>query len=499
MSIIDYADQLIAELDAATSWPLPREHEAIEACAKGRAIRTGDTKFLAHHAGWDRDRPLVHDPLGRRIATGFADFLFAEDAEFKAPSDTEGEQNRVDHLVEVNNMQARCHRAERIKVSEGEAWWKLHYNPAVADVPLLTFSSRRQVVPLFYGDRALAAAFWSERHREMGRNENGELDSEAPAVVFRHVEVHCDGRIVNVLYRGTEDTLGARVDLTQIPATAAFPEEILFDGLAMLAGRVVNDLDDDDTLGVSEYKPISDLLLALDEAVTISVENTRMTGQDRWVVKGELTDAVGNFDASMQVFQLGQGDGEATFGAPDGTPPVFAIEKTFDAAAIWTQIEKLVKTIVSRVGLVVEFVGDGGEGKAESGTAIRLRFLPTTNAAKGKQREWDRALPHILGLMLELQARVFSAPAPGEGTATVTLSDPIPRDESETNSDVAAAVSAEVMSRETAVKTLHPEWDSGQVQDELARIAADMDALPAAPPPPPPPPPAPEPTPPAAA
>ncbi len=484
MSIIDYADQLIAELDTATSWPLPREHEAIEACAKGRAIRTGDTKFLAHHAGWDRDRPLVHDPLGRRIATGFADFLFAEDAEFKAPSDTEGEQNRVDHLVEVNNMQARCHRAERIKVSEGEAWWKLHYNPAVADVPLLTFSSRRQVVPLFYGDRALAAAFWSERHREMGRNENGELDSEAPAVVFRHVEVHCDGRIVNVLYRGTEDTLGARVDLTQIPATAAFPEEILFDGLAMLAGRVVNDLDDDDTLGVSEYKPISDLLLALDEAVTISVENTRMTGQDRWVVKGELTDAVGNFDASMQVFQLGQGDGEATFGAPDGTPPVFAIEKTFDAAAIWTQIEKLVKTIVSRVGLVVEFVGDGGEGKAESGTAIRLRFLPTTNAAKGKQREWDRALPHILGLMLELQARVFSAPAPGEGTATVTLSDPIPRDESETNSDVAAAVSAEVMSRETAVKTLHPEWDSGQVKDELEKIAADMPGT--TPPPPPP-------------
>ena len=221
MSIIDYADQLISELDNAASWPLPREHEAIEACTMGRAWRKGETEVLARHAGWDRDRPLVHDPLARRIATGFADFQFAEDAEFKAPSDTEGEQDRVDHLVEVNNMQARCHRAERIKVSEGEVWWKLHYNPAVADVPLLTFSSRRQVVPLFYGDRALAAAFWSERHREMGRNDEGELDSEAPAVVFRHVEVHCDGRIVNVLYRGTEDTLGARVELTAIPATAA--------------------------------------------------------------------------------------------------------------------------------------------------------------------------------------------------------------------------------------------------------------------------------------
>ena len=485
MSIIDYADQLISELDNAASWPLPREHEAIEACTRGRAIRRGDTDYLAGAAGWDRSRPYVHDPLGRRIATGFADFLFAEDAEFKAPSDTEGEQDRVDHLVEVNNMQARCHRAERINVSEGEVWWKLHYNPAVADVPLLTFSSRRQVVPLFYGDRALAAAFVSERQREMGRNHDGDLDPSVPVVVFRHAEVHCDGRIVNVLYRGTEDTLGARVDLTAAPATAAFPDEVRLDGLGMLAGRVVNDLDDDDTLGVSEYEAVGDLLEALDEAVTISVENTRLTGQDRIVAQGELRSAPdGAFDASMQVFYLedkGGGLAEAK-----GTPPVFAIEKTFDAEGIWTQIEKLVKTIVSRVGLVVEFVGDGGEGKAESGTAIRLRFLPTSNASKGKQREWDRALPHILGLMLQLEAAVFNAPQPGDGVATVTLSDPIPRDESETNSDVAAAVSAEVMSRETAVKTLHPEWDSGQVDDELARIAADSDATPATEPPPPP-------------
>ena len=485
MSIIDYADQLISELDNAPTWPLPREHEAIEACTKGRAIRKGDIDFLATAYGWDRERPLVHDPLGRRIATAFADFQFAEDAEFKAPSDTEGEQDRVDHLVEVNNMQARCHRAERVKVSEGEAWWKLHYNPAVADVPLLTFSSRRQVVPLFYGDRVLAAAFISERQREMGRNTDGDLDPAAPVIVFRHAEVHCDGRIAHVLYRGTDDTLGARVELTATPATAAFPEEILFEGLPMLAGRVVNDLDDDETLGVSEYVAVAELLKALDEAVTISVENTRLVGQDRIVAKGNLRRATdGAFDASMQVFYIDSPGGELA--APDGQPPVFAIEKTFDAEAIWTQIEKLVKTIVSRVGLVVEFVGDGGEGKAESGTAIRLRFLPTSNAAKGKQREWDRALPHILGLMLELQARVFDAPKPGAGAATVTLSDPIPRDESETNSDVAAAVSAEVMSRETAVKTLHPEWDSGQVQDELDRIAEEAPSPAHVDPPPPP-------------
>jgi len=119
VSIIDYADQLISELDAAASWPLPREHEALEACAYGRAVRKGDTEYLARAAGWDRSRPYVHDPLGRRIATGFADFLFSEDAEFKAPSNGEGEQDRVDHLVEVNNLQARCHRAERINVSEG--------------------------------------------------------------------------------------------------------------------------------------------------------------------------------------------------------------------------------------------------------------------------------------------------------------------------------------------------------------------------------------------
>jgi hypothetical protein len=40
------------------------------------------------------------------------------------------------------------------------------------------------------------------------------------------------------------------------------------------------------------------------------------------------------------------------------------------------------------------------------------------------------------------------------------------------------------MSRRTAVVTLHPDWDDGQVDEEVAAIAADIDSVLPSPPPP---------------
>ena len=43
-------------------------------------------------------------------------------------------------------------------------------------------------------------------------------------------------------------------------------------------------------------------------------------------------------------------------------PPVFAIEKHYDAEALWFHITKLVHPILTRVGLVAKFIGDDSDG-----------------------------------------------------------------------------------------------------------------------------------------
>lgn len=467
----DFADQLILELDAATEWPLPREQDARRQVAEGRALRKGNREWLRTMAGWATDRAYVHDPLPRRIAAGFADFLFSEDPRFTSDDD----QDLLDEIIEVNGMPARLHRAERMVVSEGEAWWKLHVNLATAPVPLLTWCSRLDVVPLFDGDRVLAVAFVTERHRRKESVKLGDQE-EQQEIVFRHAEVHGPGRVVNVLYRGTPDELGSRVPLERIAATAGYAE-VWQHGLPMLAGRVVNDLDDDDTLGVSEYDAVRDLLLALDEAVTIATENARLTGQDRIFVAGKFRQADGGFDASLQVFEI---ESEQTTMGEGASSSIYGVEKRYDAEPLWLHITKLVKTCVSRVGLVPQWIGEDIDGQAESGTAIRLRFLPTTNAAKGKLREWGATLPRQAHLMLLVAVLPIDRGGLGRpGTITdelpaVEFGDPLPVDEQEQTDTDATAVSAGIKSRRTAITERHPDWTDEQVQGELNEIRADQ-------------------------
>lgn len=481
----DAADALLEELDSAPCWPLPREREAREQAAEGRALRKNDRAWLRHMHGWDMERDYICDPLARRIAFGFADFLFSEQPEITAPDDNEQLLGELDHLAEINKLTARLHRAERIVVSEGEAWWKLHVNQATADVPLLTWNSRLDVVPMFDGDQPTAVAFFTERLVRPEPYVDGDED-DLTDVHYRHAEIHTAGRVVNVLYRGTKDQLGRRVPLEHLASTVAYNPEWVH-GLPILAGRVVNDLDDDDTLGVSEYGPVRDLLLALNEAVTIGIENARLTGQDRIFVAGRFRQMDGSFDASMQVFEVEQDT--STLGEGSGQPPIYGVEKSYDAEPLWLHITNLVKATVRSVGLVPQWVGEDIDGQAESGTAIRLRFLPTINAANGKLREWGDELPKILQRMLMVVALPVANGGFGRGSTevgvpAVEFTDPLPTDTSQTLVDVAAAVAAEIMSRRTAIRELHPEWDDDQIDAELAEIAGEL--APAPPPPPPP-------------
>lgn len=474
----DPIEELLAELDAAECWPLERERKHHNQIKRWRAMRKGDIQQLHMLAGWDPDRPYIHDSLARRIAIGFADFLFGDDPEIKAAN--EADQPILDEAVEENRLAARLHRAERLIVSEGEGWWKLHTNTAVAPCALLTWTSRMNVVPLLYGDRVLACAFVTVRATD---TELAEREGDPPVeVVYRHAEVHGPRKVLNILYKGTESDLGDRVALTTRKETAGYNPEWVH-GLDMLAGRIVNDFDDDETLGTSDYEQVFDELLALDEAITTSVENTRLTAVDRVAVAGEFTRQDGSFDASMQVFQVRQEAGGTLGDSPSGVPLTY-MEKRYDADPLWLHIGKLVQTILSRVGLVAEFIGDNDRsGQAPSGTAIRLRFIPTTNASKGKLREWRHDLPHILQLILQIaklptEQGGFAQQVTAAEPPAVEFAEILPQDESETTTDVATAVTAEVMSRRTAIRTQHPEWDDEQVQDELDAIHADIGTTP---------------------
>lgn len=122
------------------------------------------------------------------------------------------------------------------------------------------------------------------------------------------------------------------------------------------------------------------------------------------------------------------------------------------------------------------------QGLALSGTALRLRLIPTTKAGAGKARPWDDALPRILSLMARLDALPDQAGGFGRSWSdpitapSVERGESLPVDEVEESQVEATLVGAGVRSVFRSVQRQNPDWDDAQVEEEVARIRDDARA-----------------------
>lgn len=355
-------------------------------------------------------------------------------------------------------------------------WWHVYVDREVADVPLVEWVSRANVTPLYRGNRLLACAFVT------CVAEVGEGSDER---YYRLAEVHADGIVVNALYIGTRDNLGKRIELTALPVTESLLPEWLT-GLPMLAGVVKNGFNIRGNLGFSEYDRIESLLLELNEARTIGSENARLTAKKRLFANSSIlaTDSSGGnaFPVGEDIILTDNGGGP--IGGGSDQPPVTAVEYSFDAVPLIAHTQEVERTILSRVGLVPQFIGTDVQGQSDSGTALRLRFLPTVNAARAKSREWESKLPLIMMLAMLVDQMPLEMGGFGREYVTaglrpsVKLGSVLPTDDAELVRNTALAVGSEIMSRETAIADQHPEWDQQAVLEEIDRIQTDLSGAP---------------------
>jgi hypothetical protein len=465
------AEALLTKLEATEEWPPKWERGVWEQVRLWEALREADSAYLRSRIGWDveeyRHRNYIVDPLPSKISNTFAALLYGEDPDFTAAADSD--QDRLDEIVEENEIPSKYETAEEICSSEGEVWWRWLIDREITDVPVLEWHSRLNVLPLLRGGKVLAAAFVTT----VAQEDSGQKR------VWRYFEIHGEGVVLNVLFCGKLDKLGRRVSLTDQPDTADLDDEWLH-GLPMLCGRVLNKRGRRPWVGVSDYAGVKDLLLALNETATIGQENARMTLKQRVVIPDSYLDVRGNFPAGADVILAPTTDQD-----PEKPGQQLAqLEWTFDANAFIAYRSSLERTIVGRVGLAHQLIDAGDpaqEGRA-TGTALRLRMLPALLAASDKGRFWDDQNPRILmvGQMLD----ALPASSGGMGHPWASASKPpvvertpsLPEDETEEAQRHALLVQAEIESRQTAVRALHGDWTDDQVQEELDRLAAQQPA-----------------------
>jgi hypothetical protein len=535
---LDFVDLLLERTWKGGNWPPRSESKIWSALAAWQAFHESDREALKKVADWQHtDREYKVDGLAARIAEAWADHLFGEELtitpaalaaeaaiaaaaeeaqgdgdEPPEPSTSDGptpgdvDDELMAALVEENDVTEEARAAESdLVVPEGEAWWRCYVDTEVADVPLLEWHTRQTVIPYFIGRRLKAVALVTVLE---GPGRDGDRKA-----VWRHFEIHVDGRVEHVLARGKKDRIGDTIGLDRHGETAELGRTLasgrnlaaVWDhGLPMLMGRVINKRGRNPRLGVSEFDRIKDNLLDLNEAATIAAENARLTAKKRAIVpansgalrptvgplvdngEGQLVPASGKpvFDAGEDVLIADPTDAE--LGKQQS--PFQILEYSFDAEALIAHKRDLVETALTRLGMTPVWIGvrtGEGDGAAVSGTHLRLRLIPTDKTGRGKGRAWARELPRALCNLQRLDALAVNAGGFGRAwndptsEPTVEFANPLPTDEVEQATTESTLVSAGARSVETSIRNQHPEWSEQQVRDEVDRIKADRPAAPA--------------------
>lgn len=484
------AEALLARVESSQKWPHHSETDLLSHLNTWAAIYDLDRDALKRAADWrDNRRTYRIDPLGERIADAWAAYLFNEDPRL-APADDADLDNLMALYRDGVGGTSELERAAGLCSAEGEIWPRIYVDELAAPRPLLDWVSRRQVFPLWVGPRLAGAAVWTELPWPP-KARKGE--------VYRHFEVHVAGTVLNRLYVGKAQELGQRVELDAHPDLAGVDEWWDHD-LGLLVGRIPNRLRRDRRRGVSDFRGILDYLLDLNEACTIGSSNMRLSARRRLVLSAayanrnaaprddldltpeEAINATASrapraeFDPAEEVLIEDPLDTEL---GREGKDPIRVLEYSFDAEPLIAWKRELVESAVTRVGLMPQYVGAGAPADgsyAISGTALRLRLIPTDSVGRAKGRYWLSALPRILSLMAQLDASpAFGRPwANAEGTPTVERRPGIPVDELEEAQKHQARRAAGIESIYTGVRESHRDWTDDQVVEEVDRIREDQ-------------------------
>ena len=441
------------------------------------ALREGDRDALRRLVNWDADRAYKHDPLAHKISKAFADFLYGENPEITATA-TE-DNDLLSNIVRENDLVNELHRGVEVFSSEGEVWWRIYTDPDQAEVPLLEWHSRTVVQPLWRGRKLAAVAFIYDVERQDDK-------------VVRYIQYHEDGRVVNALYENSrpeqnsdpapEDVpawdqwvVGTPLDLQQNSYTKGLEEEWDHDQ-GMLAGRLINNAPKTRKLGKSDYDGVEDLLLDLNEAHTIDAENFRLAGKKRAVMDKKYRDQAGNASGGEEILWADEDTDEME----EGKQVFKILEYSYNGSESVARKEDLERTILTRVGIARQFVdANSAEGFAPSGTALRVRLIPTTLAATGKAREFDDRVPRIIRLMQRVDALEEGKGGFGrtwknsDGLPSVKRSSILPEDDTESAQRHQTLMTSELESVEQAILEMHPDWSVEQRLLEVKRIIAN--------------------------
>lgn len=406
-----------------------------------------------------------------------------------ATSEVVAAQDRLDELADTLGLANRLLEGGEVCAATGGVYLRPVWDLGAADHPLLTLIDADRGVPDFRYGELVAVTFVEEVHTE------GLAGAD---VVWRHLERHEPGVILHGLYVGDRGTLGRQVPLGDHPATqnllpeVPVPVEVTGGRPGIMPRFVPNVLPNRRhrryPIGRSDYAGCEPFLDALDETWTSWMRDLRL-GQARLLVPDEFLTPVGGRPGSERQFGSaagvgGQGsargfdvDAELLTGlniadlSELGGDAITKVQFDIRVEQHERTALALTEHIISTAGYSPQTFGLHIEGRAESGTALRIREGKTWRTQGRKQRYWAPALSSVLEVLLALDRVMYGRPTPvvRPMVGWQELAD----DPQGTAQWVNTLATARAASIETRVRLSQPGLDDDQVAAEVQRIKAE--------------------------
>lgn len=391
------------------------------------------------------------------------------------PVDEGMASDRIALFREENQIEARLMEASELQAALGGVYLKLDVMPGVVGVPVLSVRSPQGAIPTFTAGRLTGITFWRVV-------ESSEAESRVMRVMrlFEHREMAVDGMQVQyALYEGTFHTVGKRVDYdrtaeTQRMADAGGLVDMLYprmDGLGVVyvPNMLPNRMDVSSFEGLSDYHAVISLLDSLDAAWTSWIRDLEL-GLGRAFVDEELLEGTDVFSPHQRGFIKSSFD---SWRIESAAKPIEVVQFEIRVEEHMQTCASLVQEIVSRCGYSPQTFGLNIDGRAESGTALRVREQKSQTTRQKKARYWQPALRSLLWQAQQIEIIAGLSPRYEPTDVSVKIQDSITTDPREQSETIRNLRQAEAVSIETSVRMMHPDWSDEAVADEMERITKE--------------------------
>ncbi|WP_280195840.1 phage portal protein [Nocardia farcinica] len=432
-----------------------------------------------------QDTKRLHVPAPADVARTSADLLFGQPPSWllsEGDADAmQAAQDRLNQLLDGADVVATLLEAAELQAALGGVYLRMWWDTEATDKVMISAVAPDAAIPQWRYGKLAAVTFWSI----VGRDQRG---------TWRHLEHHEPGRIEHALYCGDDSTIGRRMPLSEMAATAwaadlVDEESAIETGVTGLTACYIpnvrparrwRNVPGLAPLGRSDFEGVEPLFDALDEAYSSWMRDLHLA-KARLFVSADMLESNGpgagaTWDSEQEIFTPlhGADAGSYADGAPSMSDLIHSEQFEIRHEEHLATCTAIMNRILVACGYSVGDFGDDQLAGAMTATEVTARKSLSNQTRAKKILYWQAAMQPFARTMLELDAHVYGGSYGLKADPEMVFPVRVDEDPLALSQTVANLRAAQAMSIETGVRRVNPNWSNGEVDDEVARIKEEI-------------------------